>query len=73
VKIRVDVKPNSKVPRIESVEDHLVVRVKEPPTEGRANAAVLKAVAAYYRVALSDVRMVAGHSTRRKVLEVPGR
>lgn len=73
MKIRVDVKPNSKVPGIVSVEDHLVVRVKEPPSEGRANAAVLKAVAAYYRVAPSDVRMVAGHSSHRKVLEVPGR
>ena len=73
MKIRVDVKPNSKVPGIQSVEDHLVVRVKEPPSEGKANAAVLKAVAAYYRVAPSDVRMVAGHSSRRKVLEVAGR
>lgn len=71
MKIRVEVKPNSKTPGIEAVEDHLVVRVKEPPTEGKANGAVLKAVAAYYHVASSDVRIVSGHSSRRKLVEVP--
>ncbi|MFW6056524.1 MAG: DUF167 domain-containing protein [Chloroflexota bacterium] len=70
MKIRVEVKPNSKVPGIEPVEDHLVVRVKEPPTEGKANGALLRAVAAYYHVAPSDVRIVSGHSSRRKLVEV---
>jgi len=70
VKIRVEVKPNSKVPGIEAVENHLVVRVKEPPTEGRANAAVVRAVADYYRVAPSDVRVVSGYTSRRKTLEI---
>lgn len=71
MRIRVDVKPNSKVASIEPVEDHLVVRVKEPPTEGKANLAVLRAVAEYYRVAPSDVRLVSGLSARHKVVEVP--
>jgi uncharacterized protein (TIGR00251 family) len=71
VKIRVDVKPNSKVAFVEAVEDHLVVRVKEPPKEGKANLAVLRAVAEYYRVAPGDVRLVSGLSGRHKVVEVP--
>jgi uncharacterized protein (TIGR00251 family) len=71
VKIRVDVKPNSKVAVVEAVEDHLVVRVKEPPKEGKANLAVLRAVAEYYRVAPGDVRLVSGLSGRHKVVEVP--
>ena len=71
MRIRVDVKPNSRRPGIEQVEERLVVRVQEPPTEGKANGAVLRAVAAYYHVAPSDVRMLSGHSSRRKVLELP--
>lgn len=71
MKIRVDVKPNSKVAFVEPVEDHLVVRVKEPPSEGKANLAVLRAVAEYYRVAPGDVRLVSGLSGRHKVVEVP--
>jgi uncharacterized protein YggU (UPF0235/DUF167 family) len=45
--------------------------VKEPPAEGKANHAVLRAVAEYYRVAPSDVRILSGHTSRRKLLEVP--
>jgi uncharacterized protein (TIGR00251 family) len=71
MKVRVDVKPNSKTPGIELVEGRLIVRVKEPPTEGKANEAVLRAVADFYRVAQRDVRLVSGGSGRRKVLEVP--
>ncbi len=73
MRIRVDVKPNSKVPGIEPVENHLVVRVKEPPREGRANAAVLRAVAEYFRVAPGDVRLISGVSGRHKTVEVPDR
>jgi len=73
MKVRVDVKPNSRVPGIEPVEDHLVVRVKEPPKEGKANSAVVRAVAHYFGVAPSDVRVVTGLTGRRKVLELPDR
>jgi uncharacterized protein len=73
VRIRVEVKPNSKAPGVEPVQGHLVVRVKEPPTEGKANEAVLRAVAAYYRVAPRDVSIVSGASGRHKVLELPDR
>jgi len=71
MRIRVDVKPNSKAPGVEPVEDYLVVRVKEPPREGKANEAVLRAVADYYCVAQRDVRLVSGASGRRKVVELP--
>jgi len=73
VKIRVEVKPNSKSPGVEPVQGHLVVRVKEPPTEGKANEAVLRAVAGYYGVAPRDVHLVSGAAGRHKVLEVPDR
>ena len=71
MKIRVDVKPNAKVARVEPVEDHLVVRVKEPPKEGKANHAVIRAVADYYGVAPRDVHLLSGLSGRHKVVEVP--
>ncbi len=73
MKVRVDVKPNSKNPGVEPVEDHLVVRVKEPPREGKANLAVARAVADYFGVAPSDVRVVSGLAARRKVVELPDR
>lgn len=71
MRIRVDAKPGSKTPGIEVVEGHLVVRVKEPPREGKANEAVLRAIADYYHVARRDVTIVSGESGRHKVIELP--
>lgn len=73
MKIRVEVKPNSKSPGVEAVEDHLVVRVKEPPKEGKATEAVLRAVAQHYGVPFRDVRLVSGATSRHKTLELPDR
>ncbi len=70
MRIRVDVKPNSRAPGVAAVEDHLVVRVKEPAKEGKANEAVIRAVAEYYGVAQRDVRIVSGGASRHKVLEL---
>jgi uncharacterized protein len=73
VRIRVEVKPNSKAPGVDDAGDHLVVRVKEPPKEGKATEAVLRAVADHYRVAVRDVRLVSGAASRHKTLELPDR
>lgn len=47
-----------------------VVAVKERPTGGQANRAIERAIAEYFHVAPSRVRIVAGHASREKVLEV---
>ena len=49
----------------------LAVKVKAPPREGRANEAVVKAVAAHLGLSKGNVRLVAGHKGRTKTLEVP--
>ncbi len=48
----------------------LIVRVREPAQENRANRTVLAAVADFYGVPKTSVRLVAGAHSRRKVLEV---
>ena len=50
----------------------LVVRVREPATDGRANEAVVRAVATALGVGRASVRIVTGAGSRRKVLEVDG-
>lgn len=69
--LEVLVKPNSKKPGIEKLEDgRWVVRVRERALEGRANAAVILAVAGELGVAKSRVRLVRGGKSRVKLLEV---
>jgi uncharacterized protein len=49
----------------------LVVAVTAPAIEGRANAAVCKALARAFGVRRQDVTIVAGERGRDKVVEVP--
>jgi hypothetical protein len=70
-KIFVKVKPNSKTEEVRHIDEtHFEVRVKEPPTEGRANRAVVKALADYLRIPTSRIGIKSGLSSRTKVLEI---
>jgi uncharacterized protein YggU (UPF0235/DUF167 family) len=44
--------------------------VREPPADGRANAAVIRAVARWARVAPSRVAIVSGAAARHKLVEI---
>ena len=48
----------------------LVVAVNAPPVNGRANEAVVKAVAEAFRVRTADVTVVSGHQGRTKVIDI---
>ena len=50
----------------------LVVRVREPAADGRANHAVVEAVAGALGLSVGSVRISGGRSSRRKVLEIDG-
>lgn len=71
MKIFVTAKPGAKEERVEkSDETHFVVSVKEPPVQGKANRAILKALAAHFRVSISCVSIVSGYTGRQKIIEV---
>ncbi|TSC96807.1 MAG: hypothetical protein Athens071426_450 [Parcubacteria group bacterium Athens0714_26] len=53
--------------------DIFQVSVKEPPVDGRANAAVIRVVAEYFKVRSSQVRIISGATSKQKVLEISGR
>jgi uncharacterized protein (TIGR00251 family) len=48
------------------------VRVAAPPTDGRANAAVLALVADVLALPRAAVTLVSGHGSRDKLLDVAG-
>lgn len=52
--------------------DALKVRVAVPPERGRANAAVEGVVASALGLPDAAVRVVAGHTAPRKVIEIDG-
>ena len=54
------------------VDGALKVRVTEPPTEGRANRAVVELLAEKFGVPKSQVEIVAGETSRRKLVKIWG-
>ena len=50
----------------------LKVRVVAPPERGKANLAVVRLVANALDLPLSAVRIVAGHASRVKIVEIDG-
>lgn len=71
MRVFVKAKPKSKEERVEKIDDtHFVVFVKEPPVQGRANMAITKALAQYFGVSVSSVRLTSGFSSKEKIFEV---
>lgn len=71
MRISVKVIARSRRPGVEVVDsEHLVIRVKEPPVDNKANFAVLQAVAEHFRVSLGEVRLVSGATSTHKIIEV---
>ena len=67
------VRPGSPRPGVGGERDGaLVVRVSARPVDGRATEAALAAVAAAFGVRRRAVTLVAGASSRTKVIEVEG-
>ena len=73
VRITVWVRPGSPRPGVGGEHDGaLVVRVSARAVEGKATAATLAAVAAAFGVRRQAVTLVAGATSRRKIVDVPG-
>ena len=52
--------------------DALKVTLTAPPVNGRANDACIELLSDTLRVARSSIAVVAGHSSRRKIIRVSG-
>lgn len=66
------IKPNSKKGPlvVESSDGTLIVYVREPAVDGKANEGVVKAIALHYQKPKSAVRIVRGQAARYKVVEI---
>lgn len=71
MRIYVKAKPGAREEGVEKIdESNFIVSVKEPPVQGRANAAILKALADYFGVAVGRIKIVSGWTSRQKVVEI---
>jgi len=85
MKIFVKAKPGAKDERVEPPPSKLwltkennmsenkewfTVWVKEPPVQGKANSAIIKVLAEYFKVSKSQVKLISGLSAKQKVFEI---
>jgi len=73
VRFNVRVQPRASRAGVDGLHgDALRVRVNAPPVDGAANEAVVELLAELLKVPRRAVRVVAGESSRSKVVEVDG-
>jgi hypothetical protein len=72
--IRLKVKPGSRVEELTELDDGTwLARVKAPPTDGKANAAVIELVARHFGLRKSQVSIKSGASARMKLVTLEDR
>jgi uncharacterized protein len=72
-RVRLRVAPGARRPGVAGRHgDAWKIRVSEPPEGGRANQAVVRLLAEALNLADRDVRVVAGHGSRDKVVALDG-
>lgn len=71
MKVTVIVHPNARKPRIEKdLLGTLHIYVPEPPLGGKANHAVITALAEYFNVKKNKVFLMSGEKSKNKILEI---
>ena len=73
VRVAVRVMPRSPRTAIDGIRDgRLVIRVTAPPVDDAANEAVVAALADALGVSKRSIRIVAGATSRNKIVEITG-
>ncbi|XP_011875365.1 PREDICTED: UPF0235 protein C15orf40 homolog [Vollenhovia emeryi] len=73
VAIKIQAKPGAKCNNVTDISDEAVgIAISAPPTEGEANAELVKYLASVFGVRKSDVSLNRGSRSRQKVVVVSG-
>ncbi len=71
MKISVKAKTGSSREKVEKIDDNsYAVWVRAKPADGKANEAVIKALAGHFDIAKSKVSLVKGHTSKQKIFEI---
>jgi uncharacterized protein (TIGR00251 family) len=74
VELDLHAKPKSSRDAIGDIHgDRLEIRVKAPPIDGKANAAIVKLLAKTLGLRRADITFVTGHTGKRKTVRIEGR
>jgi len=70
--LQVKVTPNARTNAIDGFHDGVLkVKIKAPPDKGKANDELIDFLAESFHIPKSRIRIISGHSSRLKKLEIP--
>lgn len=71
MKITVTAKPKSKKEYVKKIDEtNFIVAVNAPPVDDKANQAIIESLAAYFQLPKSRLRIVSGHTAKKKIIAV---
>lgn len=71
MKIFVKARPKAKENLVKKIDEtHFEISVTEPPIQGKANTAIIDAIAEYFNIPRSQVHLVSGFSSKEKTFEI---
>lgn len=71
MKIIVKAKTKSRKKYVKKISQaHYSVAVHEPPEDGKANRAIIKSIAEYFRIPQSKILLVSGKKSKQKIMEI---
>jgi hypothetical protein len=70
MRIEVTVKPGAHENKVEEIDSGLKVSTTAPARDGRANEAVYQLLAEYFEVAPSRIKILRGHTSHKKLVEI---
>ncbi len=73
-RLRITVVPRASLNEVVGImsDGALKVRLTSPPVDGKANEALCQLLAKHFGVKTYAVRVVQGHTSKRKVVEIDG-
>lgn len=72
MRILISAKPKSKTEYVKRATGaNFVVAVKEAPEKGKANQAIIKALAEFFDIQPASVKLIFGQTSKQKIFEIP--
>ncbi len=71
MKIKVKVKTKAKQEKVVKIGDaNFEVYIKQVPEHGKANIAVIKAIAKYFKIPQNNIKILTGKTNSHKIVEI---
>ena len=72
ISISVNIHPNSQKNRILITDYSIEIYIKEPPTKGKANQALLKYLSKKFEISSSSIKILHGEKSKKKIVSISG-